>query len=190
MKSRRTAPGAILAAITLLASGQTPAHAETGSHKFWSFITDTGSIIYLVAGTAMPLATDGHDGKAHTLRTVDSLLVSVGLSEAMKGIFNEQRPDKSDHESFPSGHATAAFTVAAMESAFHPRQAALWYGGAALIGASRVALHRHYVHDVIMGALLGYGTARLELSQRRGLILAPFIPPTGNSLGLSLFGRF
>ena len=62
-----------------------------------------------------------------------------------------------------------------MESAWHPREAPLWYGGATLIGVSRVTLHRHYIHDVIAGALLGYGTARLELASRHGLVLSPLI---------------
>lgn len=85
------------------------------------------------------------------------------------------RPDGSDSQSFPSGHATAAFTVAAMQAHYHPRQSLLWYGGATLIGASRVQLERHYWHDVIAGAALGYFTAQVELHQSKGLILRPFI---------------
>ena len=97
------------------------------------------------------------------------------LSEAIKRRVKETRPDSDSHDSFPSGHATAAFAVATLESDLHPHQAALWYVGAALISYSRVRLRRHTVGDVVAGAALGAGTARVEVNQPRGLILAPFI---------------
>ena len=66
-----------------------------------------------------------------------------------------------------------------MEGSLHPKQAPLWYLGAALISYSRVRLHRHTVGDVLAGAAVGYGTARLELAQPRGLLLSPLITPDG-----------
>ena len=92
------------------------------------------------------------------------------LGEGFKSLFHEKRPDSNAHDSFPSGHATAAFAAAAAESDLHPHETALWFTGAALISYSRIRLHRHYGRDVSAGALLGYGTARLELSAPRGLI--------------------
>ena len=62
-----------------------------------------------------------------------------------------------------------------MQAHYHPKQALLWYGGATIIGASRVQLNRHYWHDVIAGAALGYFTTQLELHEEKGLILRPFI---------------
>jgi len=134
-----------------------------------------GNVVYLAAGTLLALFEDGKAGKEHALRTADSLLTSTIITEALKRITREQRPDKSGNTSFPSGHATAAFAVATMESHYHPGQSLLWYGGATLIAASRVQLHRHYVHDVLAGAVVGYLTSRLELSRPRGLLPAPFI---------------
>ena len=139
------------------------------------FASGTGTSIFLGAGTLLPLIEDGPRGKNHSLRTVDSLLTSTLITEALKQVTHEKRPDGSDYESFPSGHATAAFAVATMQSHYHPKQAPLWYLGAALISYSRVKLNRHYYKDVIAGAAVGYFTSRWELSQSRGLILAPFI---------------
>ena len=163
------------------------APADSPARRASQFASGHGNILYLALGVGLPLATDGRDGKEHSLRALDSLGTSVLLAEGLKALVREKRPDSSSHDSFPSGHATAAFAVAAAESAFHPHQAPLWYLGAVLIAASRVRLHRHTVGDVVAGAALGYGVTRLELSAPRGLILSPFIAPhTGSLVGIQV----
>jgi membrane-associated phospholipid phosphatase len=60
-----------------------------------------------------------------------------------------------DHWSFPSGHSSRAFLIAAFLAGGSglPREALyLW---AAATSASRVLLGRHYVLDVVAGAWLG-----------------------------------
>ena len=128
----------------------------------------------------------GRRERNHSLRALNSLGTSVLLTEGLKALIREKRPDSTAHNSFPSGHATAAFAVATAESAFHPRQAALWYLGATLISYSRVRLNRHTVGDVVAGAGIGYGITRLELSAPRGLILSPVITRDGHGMGLQL----
>lgn len=156
------------------------------------FASGTGNLIYLAAGTFLPLVEDGRDKKEHTLRTADSLITATLLTEGLKRIVREKRPDNGERNSFPSGHATAAFAVATMEAHYHPSQAILWYTGAALISYSRVRLRRHYTQDVIAGAAIGFFTARFELNQRRGLILSPFIKPRnrGGGTGVSVSMNF
>ncbi len=163
---------------------------EPVNRQAWHFMSNMGNILYLAAGVGVPLIEDGRKGRTHALRSADTLLTSVLLSEGMKGLFQEKRPDSNAHDSFPSGHATAAFSVAALESGLHPRQAPYWYAGATLIAASRVGLHRHTVGDVLAGAALGYGVTRLELSTRRGLLLSPFIRPEQHAYGLTLSKSF
>jgi membrane-associated phospholipid phosphatase len=135
------------------------------------------------------LKRDGAAGKSHTLRALDSLTVGVALSEGFKTLTRVKRPDSSEHDSFPSGHATAAFSVAAMESAFHPSEAPLWYAGAAAISDSRIVLHRHRWADVIAGAALGFRTSRLELSRRKGILIEPWMNGNG-SIGLIVASKF
>ncbi len=63
---------------------------------------------------------------------------------------------QNDFHSFPSGHATNAFAVAAVVSIFFPpffRPTLIW---AILVALSRVTLNQHFVSDVVAGGLLGY----------------------------------
>jgi len=160
------------------------AHAEGSDLPGAKFYSGSGNILYLAAGVGLPLVRDGADGKNHALRTADALGTSVLIAEGLKALVKEKRPDASSHDSFPSGHATAAFAVATVESQWHPKEAPLWYLGATLISYSRVSLDRHYTQDVLAGAALGYVTARIELGQRRGLILRPLLMPHDGSYGL------
>ena len=162
------------------------ARADSPARRAASFASESGNLLYLAAAVGLPLLSDGHDGRNHALRVADSIGTSVILSEGLKILFREKRPDSNAHDSFPSGHATAAFAAATVEGRLHPKQAPFWYLGATLISYSRVRLHRHYERDVVAGALLGYGTARLELAAPRGLILSPVIEPENRSYGLQV----
>ncbi len=149
-------------------------------------------MLFLGAGTLLPLIEDGKDKKEHTLRAADALLTSTLITEGLKRIVREKRPDSNERTSFPSGHATAAFAIATMQASFHPKQAILWYAGATAIAASRVKLRRHYTKDVVAGAAIGFLTARFELKQPRGLLLSPFIHGNraGRSTGVNVGGSF
>jgi membrane-associated phospholipid phosphatase len=153
------------------------------------FLSNKGTIAFLALGAGLPLLQDGHQGPIHTFRTLDSLGVSVLLSEGIKHVTHVRRPDSDERDSFPSGHATAAFAVATMQAQFHPSEAPLWFAGAAAIANSRVQLHRHHWAEVIAGAALGYGTARLELSSHRGLLIYPFVTDEGG-VGMLYSRRF
>jgi membrane-associated phospholipid phosphatase len=61
--------------------------------------------------------------------------------------------------SFPSGHTSAAFSVAAVFAERYPdRRWVRWvaYGLAGLVGFSRISLESHFPSDVFLGAVLGY----------------------------------
>jgi len=173
-------------ALAVLATLAPPVRADSPARTASRFASDGGNILFLAAGVGLPLLSDGHEGKNHALRALDALGTSVIISEGLKNLVREKRPDSNAHDSFPSGHATAAFAVATVESGLHPRQAPLWYLGAALISYSRVRLHRHTTADVLAGAALGFGTARLELAQPHGLLLSPFITPDGQGMGFQM----
>ena len=177
---------AVSAAYISLLAAAPAVKAESPARSASNFASGSGNIIYLAAAVGLPLLSDGSQGRNHALRAADAIGTSVILAEGLKNLFREKRPDSSAHDSFPSGHATAAFAAATVESDLHPHEAPLWFLGATLISYSRVRLHRHYDRDVIAGALLGYGTARLELSAPRGLILSPLIQPESRSLGLQV----
>ena len=69
-----------------------------------------------------------------------------------------------NYQSFPSGHTTAAFAAAAAVSAETSRWnpgltyfliGPVMYGGATLVGLSRMYNNRHWASDVIVGAAIG-----------------------------------
>jgi membrane-associated phospholipid phosphatase len=64
--------------------------------------------------------------------------------------------------SFPSGHTSAAFSVATVFAKRYPnRRWVRWvaYGLAGLVGFSRISLESHFPSDVFVGAALGYAVA-------------------------------
>jgi membrane-associated phospholipid phosphatase len=70
---------------------------------------------------------------------------------------------KEQYRSFPSGHSVAGFAAAATVTEETRRwwPGTQWYigpvmyGGAALIGASRMYNNKHWASDVIIGAAIG-----------------------------------
>jgi hypothetical protein len=174
----------LLCACTLALSPLEIGYAESSSTRAAKFASNEGNLIFLGLGMGLNLLEDGPDGTQHSLRATDAVLTSSLVAEILKKTVREQRPDGSGHSSFPSGHATAAFAAAAIQSEYHPWQSPLWFAGASLIAASRVKLHRHYVHDVVAGGLLGAGTAELEMASCKGLLLIPVIDPVDNSVAL------
>jgi undecaprenyl-diphosphatase len=86
---------------------------------------------------------------------------------AVKSLFRRVRPEAEIAEgalpygmrrpitsSFPSGHATAAFTAASiLAKTGHGDQ--FWYALAVVVAGSRVYVRMHHASDVIAGAFLG-----------------------------------
>jgi len=65
--------------------------------------------------------------------------------------------------SFPSGHATFAFTAATILAYYDKKRKKIFYLIAVLIAFSRVYLGYHYFFDVILGAFLGWLIAKVIL---------------------------
>ena len=94
---------------------------------------------------------------------VESLLVNGGI----KRLFRRTRPIWDDEgaprphnlrtplsSSFPSGHASAAFTATGVLAHGDPLWP-LYYGVAVIVASSRVYVKIHHASDVAAGALLG-----------------------------------
>ncbi|GAF06145.1 phosphatase PAP2 family protein [Paenibacillus pini] len=71
---------------------------------------------------------------------------------------NTFRNPLSDH-SFPSGHTTAAFSLALPFIMAHPEWAALFLPLSLIVGFSRIYLGLHYPSDVLAGAVIGSSVA-------------------------------
>lgn len=78
------------------------------------------------------------------------------LVEPIKFVTHRMRPDNSNHQSFPSGHAAVTFAAATViERHLGWRKAVLGYAIASYVAASRLHDNRHYVSDVVFGAAVG-----------------------------------
>jgi len=92
-------------------------------------------------------------------------ITATELSTGLKALTKRERPDGSDDESMPSGHATRAFAYAAnarrnldLMKLSNPARDGLKAGFTALAAATawgRVEGGKHYATDVLAGAALG-----------------------------------
>ncbi|MEO8909018.1 MAG: phosphatase PAP2 family protein [Gemmatimonadaceae bacterium] len=134
----------------------------------------TGTAIYLVG------RADGQRrAQSLGLHSVESILISGAIGGGIKVLAGRQRPfvdinnpynfqlwrgfTSDNYRSFPSGHTIAAFAFASTltrESQFWAPHAAFYvgtvfYGGAGLIGLSRMYNNQHWASDVLVGAAIG-----------------------------------
>ena len=103
--------------------------------------------------------------------------VTAGLIEyAVKYVVGRPRPAAAETlfgpelDSFPSGHATSVFAVATALAASYPALRWPLYGLATAIALGRVYLARHYLSDVIAGALIGFAIASLLVRHRTAAV--------------------
>ena len=113
------------------------------------------------------------------LHGTEAILIGAGVGSVLKGMFGRARPfldrenandfgfgrgfGRDEYRSFPSGHTVAGFAAAAAVVSETDRWwpdatiyvAPLMYGGAALIGVSRMYNNKHWASDVVMGAAIG-----------------------------------
>ena len=113
------------------------------------------------------------------LHGTEALLIGAGVATVIKYAAGRQRPfvnieqphnfqlrrgfEGEQYRSFPSGHTVAGFAAAAAVVTETRRwwPEAQWaiapamYGGAALVGISRIYNNKHWASDVMMGAAIG-----------------------------------
>ena len=148
-----------------------------------AFVRVTAAPGTFVVGAAM-YAT-GRIAKSDKLADVglhgtEALLIGVATGAVLKGVVGRARPSveprnpnnyqlfrgfrlDDGYQSFPSGHTAAGFAAAAAVTSEMSRYSPnyLWlvgpvlYGGATLVGFSRMYNNRHWVSDVVMGAGIG-----------------------------------
>lgn len=99
----------------------------------------------------------------------------------------------ADNNSFPSGHAMGAFSVASVfAGVYRDTRWVPWlsYGLATLIGGARLALGRHFPSDVVIGAVFGASIGRGVVARsREGAVplkgaWGPVVGPEGRGIGV------
>ena len=151
-----------------------------------------------VYGLSLLGAEAKHNYVDRTLEVGTACVALVGIVGGAKYLIDKERPDGSDLNSFPSGHAAKVFMGAELVRIEygddHPWLAAGAYTIATATGALRVYNNHHWISDVIAGAGVGI------LSARIGYWLLPytkrmmhrltgcelFVAPTASSTGATL----
>jgi membrane-associated phospholipid phosphatase len=98
---------------------------------------------------------------------VQAQILSEILVEPLKFAVHRERPDGSNHQSFPSGHASVTFaTATVLERHLGWRKSIVGYAIASYVAMSRIHDNRHYLSDVIFGAAVGSIAGRTVVHHR------------------------
>ena len=185
-------------------SGATGSEVQTASHRLTRLAN--GTTIAAILGITYLSSRRAHDDRLSEATSLASeALLDAGIwIEVLKLATARVRPYQTDagsffhyrsqqNGSFPSGHAMGAFSVAAVfAESYRDKKWVPWlsYGLATLVGASRLALGRHFPGDVIVGAVLGASIGRgvvargTEETPRNRGVFVPVVGPEGRGVGV------
>jgi len=175
-----------LAAVWLLATGlASPAPAGAG---------DAVEISGDVLRAAIPLAAFGIAWYRDDRQGLEQFLwasgATVGATLVLKEVVEKDRPDGSDDDAFPSGHAATAFLGAAVLQRRYGWGTA-WPAWllAAWTGWTRVDADEHDWADVAGGAAVGVASAWIFVEPTENLRIAPAALP-GGAVGIGIAARW
>ena len=127
---------------------------ETGGGPIYSTIFVAGMF------TAGRLA-HGSRFRSMTYDMLDAAIVNFAYTEVIKVAVGRERPNGQDNKSFPSGHTSNTFALAAVAQQHYGWKVGIpSYLVAGLMGASRIDQDKHWMSDVVAGAALGYIVGR------------------------------
>lgn len=142
--------------------------------------------------------TPKNDLLHQTINIVIANAIMGTVVEVMKHEYKVERPDFSDHYSFPSGHTGMAFTNATLLF-YEYKDANIWYASSGFLFASatgflRIANNKHRTSDVLEGAGIGMAVGTLvsywslfkSFTFAKNKAHALVYPQMGNSYGIGL----
>jgi len=153
----------------------------------WESITNSGNGVFLggliasyyIVGEIFKL----DDMRKTALLGIESFVISGVMVGILKYTIGRARPytgesatsfhpfsSTSSNYSFPSGHATSAFSVATV-IAEHSKEFlvdVVAYGMATLVAMSRIHKNKHWVSDVFIGSAIGYFVGKKISDLNRG----------------------
>ena len=170
-------PSDLICAITVAAALSGSARAEGSAAQ-----THAGDILRF----AIPAATLGAEllrgEREGALQYSEALVVTLAGTEVLKRTTHVQRPDKSTYDSFPSGHASSAFSAATYVHRRYGLETALpLYVLGTYVGYTRVQAHRHRWLDVAGSAAVSGAASWCLVEPRadRRVLLIPEFGPHG-----------
>ena len=132
--------------------------------------------------------------RSATYDFAQAMIVNGAYTGILKYSVQRTRPDTSDNLSFPSGHSSTAFSLAAVADHHYGWKIGVpAYVLASGIGLSRIEKDKHYLSDVLAGAtigiIVGRTVARLDgerPAKKRQISVGPATDPHGQGVGLDL----
>ena len=174
----------------LIANDESVAHQVSPSwHNTSIDISNTG--VYGLGAAAggifiTGLITHNEHATDTGIRSAEASVDSVILYAAMKAILARQRPYTGAGEgkffsgnwtagSFPSGHATLAWTLATVMAREYPNwpMRLLMYGAATAVSTTRVTGGVHFPADVFAGSVIGFGVGTFVSHKDRQKLMVP-----------------
>jgi membrane-associated phospholipid phosphatase len=121
---------------------------------------DVGDILAIAIPTATLATTFIIGDTKGSWEFTKGLIVTEGVTFGLKMLVDKPRPDKSNRNSFPSGHTSTSFHSATF---IHQRYGAKYsipaYALATFTGLTRIYGEKHDGFDVLIGAVIGIGSA-------------------------------
>ena len=111
---------------------------------------------------------------------IQALVISEGLTQALKYTTRRERPDGSGRNSFPSGHAADTFAFAtALERHLGWKGAVPAYVFSSYVAISRLPANRHWFSDAVFGSAVGIIAGRTVTRHGRDFPVALIGVPGG-----------
>ena len=118
---------------------------------------------------------------------VQAQLLSELLVEPLKFATQRERPDGSNNQSFPSGHAAVTFaTATVIERHLGWRRSMVGYAIATYVAMSRMHDNRHYLSDVVFGAAVGTIAGRTVVHHEADYWAFTPVPVPGGGVALMI----
>jgi membrane-associated phospholipid phosphatase len=163
-----------LSAFGLLAGGWLCLHTGEARADKTETAGDVIGIALPATAFALTFTHDDPDGRIQFYKSFGSTIAATWL---LKETVHKERPDGSNDQSFPSGHAAAAFQAAAfVQRRYDDVPAWPGYVLATYCGWTRVEAKKHFTSDVLAGAALGIGSSFLFVKRRDVSVSTALLP--------------
>lgn len=177
----------VLALNSIGAMAQNDTHHLSSVRKGVKISTDVGLIALPVATLAGVLIEKDWTGlKQGAL----SAATTAGATLILKYAVKEERPDRSNFHSFPSGHTSTTFATATfLQRRYGWKFGVPAYIVATYVGWGRVYAKKHHWWDVLAGAAIGAGSALIytrPFAEKHELTFVPYAGPDGFSFSASV----
>ena len=169
----------------------------------FEFLGDSGNVIghpiTATAGVVTALLasrfTDNRRFRAFSYTMAQSYVLENVMTLTIKAAVSRTRPNGANDNSFASGHTAATFSFATVAGHYFGKKVAIpAFAAGVWVGAARIESGKHFLSDVIIGAVVGIIAGRTAIRGTRTLFSEPHVQVVpqilGDSVGVTLHVRW